>query len=447
MATSPNAPAPSASQTFADDDPYLIIAADSHAGLPTEQYREYLETAFYPAFDDFLGERQAQVEAATRLGVRDEKYAKEWYEEHDEDLAGGWDAIKRNQALDGDGVSAEVVYPDADAVESRTCVPFGAGLGLSGDLDPELGMAGAKAHNRWLADLCSVSPERRKGVALVPITVETDKVLAEIRWAKDHGLGAVMIPAMWVDQAPYHDRKYDPVWALCEELEMPIVTHSGAAARDEYGDHLGIYVTEVTWWPARPLWFMLWSGVFTRYPKLRFGVTEGGCWWLPQLLWFWDRLGMGQKGSEKLGADPFKGALGGMLPSEIVDRNCFTGLANVKRRELGQRYEIGIDNMLWGTDFPHPEGTWPNTHEWLQKTFFDIPIDESRRMLGLAAADTFGFDLDALRSHADKIGPTPTDLGQLGTGRTAADLTARWAPVREVGRHWLTGHDFPLIAQ
>ena len=66
-------------------------------------------------------------------------------------------------------------------------------------------------------------------------------------------------------------------------------------------------------------------------------------------------------------------------------------------------------------------------------------------MLGLAAADTFGFDLAALRPHADKVGPTPTELGQLGEGRTAADLTARWAPVKEVGRHWLTGHDFPLI--
>ncbi len=446
MATSPTSPAPSSTQAFADDDPYLIIAADSHAGLPTEQYRQYLESRYHPQFEEFLGEREAQIEASTRLGVRNEQYAKQWFEDHDEELAGGWDAIKRDQALDGDGVAAEVVYPDADAVESRTCVPFGAGLGLSGDLDPELGMAGAKAHNRWLAELCSHSPERRKGVALVPITVETDKVLAEIRWAHEHGLGAVMIPAMWVDQLPYHDRSYDPVWALCEELQMPVVTHSGAAARDEYGDHLGIYVTEVTWWPARPLWFLLWSGVFTRFPGLRFGVTEGGCWWLPQLLWFWDRLAMGQKGSEKLSKDPFKGALGDMLPSEIVDRNCFTGLANVKRRELGQRYEIGIDNMLWGTDFPHPEGTWPNTNEWLKKTFFDIPIDETRRMLGLAAADTFGFDLAALRPVADKVGPTPSELGQLGEGRTAADLEARWAPVKQVGRHWLTGHDFPLIS-
>ena len=429
---------------MADNDPYLIIAADSHAGLPTEQYREYLESKFHPQFDEFLAERHEVIEAATRMGVRSEQYAKEWFEEHDDELAGGWDAIKRDQVLDGDGVAAEVVYPDADAVESRTCVPFGAGLGLSGDLDPELGMAGAKAHNRWLVDLVSTSPQRRCGVALVPITVEIDKVLAEIRWAKEHGLGAVMIPAMWVNQAPYHDRKYDPVWALCEELQMPVVTHSGSADRDQYGEHLGIYVTEVTWWPARPMWFLLWSGVFHRYPGLKFCVTEGGCWWLPQLLWFWDRLAMGQKGSEKLSRGPFEETLGDLLPSEIVDRNCFTGLANVKRRELGMRYEIGIDNMLWGTDFPHPEGTWPNTREWLQKTFHDIPIDETRRMLGLSAAEVFNFDVTALQPLAEKIGPTPEDLGQLGPGRTAADLEARWAVVKEAGRHWLTGHEFPM---
>jgi len=427
-----------------DNDPYLIIAADSHAGLPTEEYRAYLASKYHPAFDDFLAERAGVVEQVTKMGIRNDDYAKKWFEEHDEELAGGWDAIKRDQALDGDGVAGEVVYPDADAVESRTCVPFGAGLGLRGDLDPELGMAGAQAHNRWLAELCAVSPERRCGVALVPITAELDIVLAEIRRAKESGLGAVMIPAMWCNQTPYHDRKYDPVWALCEALEMPVVTHSGAASRDEYGDNLGIYVTEVTWWPARPLWFLLWSGVFERFPGLRFGVTEGGCWWLPQLLWSWDRLFMGQKGAEKLGRDVFAGQVT-MLPSEYVDRNCFTGLANVKRRELGMRYEIGIQNMCWGTDFPHPEGTWPNTHDWLVKTFFDIPIDETRQMLGLNAAEIFGFDLDALAPLAEKIGPTPTDLGQLGDGRTAAHLTARWAGVKTVGRHWLTGHDFPLL--
>ena len=427
-------------------DPYLIVSADSHAGLPTEEYRTYLDARFHPQFDDFLRQRHVQLEAMTKLGVRNEGFAKSWFEEHEEALRGGWDGLRRDQELDGDGVAGEVIFPDADAVESRTCVPFGAGLGMSGDMDPELGLAGAIAHNRWLAELCAHSPERRRGVALVPITAPLEQVLAEIRRAKESGLAAVMIPAMWVDQAPYHDRRYEPVWALCEDLEMPIATHSGPAARNEYGDHLGIYVTEVTWWPARPMWFMLWSGVFERHPRLRFGVTEAGCWWLPALLWFWDRLFLGQKGTEKLGANPFGGAVS-MLPSEYVDRNCFIGASNTKRRELGMRYEIGIDNILWGNDFPHPEGTWPHTREWLRKTFHDIPIDETRRMVGLAAAEVYGFDVEALRHHADKVGPTPEDFGQVTADDPTGDrLVARWQPTKDVGRHWLTGHDFPLIS-
>ena len=426
--------------------PYIIVSADSHAGLPTEDYRAYLDAKYHDAFDGFLSERHVQLEAITKLGVRNESYAKSWFEEHEEALRGGWEAPRRDVELDGDGVSGEVVFPDADAVESRTCVPFGAGLGMSGDMNPELGLAGAIAHNRWLAELCATSPERRCGVALVPITAELDRVLAEIRRARESGLGSVMIPAMWVDQTPYHDRRYDPVWALCEELQMPVVTHSGPAPRQEYGDHLGIYVTEVTWWPARPMWFMLWSGVFERFPGLRFGVAEAGCWWLPGLLWFWDRLFLGQKGTEKLGANPFGGAVS-MLPSEYVDRNVFIGASNTKRRELGMRYEIGVGNICWGNDFPHPEGTWPTTREWLTKTFHDIPVDETRAMVGMNAAEIFGFDLAALRKHADRCGPTPADFGQVTADDPAGErLAPRWAEAREVGRHWLTGHDFPLIA-
>ena len=212
-------------------DPYLIITSDSHAGLPTAAYRPYLESKYHAAFDQFLGERGIALEEMTNLGVRNSDFADSWYAEHGEALNAGWDALKRDQELDAEGICGEVIFPDADAVESRTCAPFGTGLGLSGDTDPELGMAGARAHNRWLAELCQHSPERRCGAALIPITAELDDVLAEIRRSKESGLGAVMIPAMWMHGKPYHDRHYDPVWALCEELQMPVMTHSGPSDR------------------------------------------------------------------------------------------------------------------------------------------------------------------------------------------------------------------------
>jgi predicted TIM-barrel fold metal-dependent hydrolase len=421
------------------DDPYLIISSDCHAGLPTERYRPYLEARFHRDFDEFLGERQARREAMTRLGVRNEAFARKWFTDNEEGLRGGWDSAQRDKELDGDGVAAEVVFPDADAVDSGTAAPFGVGLGLSGDQDPDLGMAGARAHNRWLAEFCAQrSPERRCGVALIPITGEVGAVVAEVRRAKESGLGALMIPAMWADKAPYHDRRYDPVWAAAEELALPVVTHSGSAPHHEYGEHLGIYVSEVTWWPARPLWFLLWSGVFERFPGLRFGVAESGCWWLPNLLWFMDRLYLGAHGGKKL--SPFAEIR--RSPSEYLDRNVFICATNTKRRELAQRYEIGVDNILWGSDFPHPEGTWPRTREWLRDTFHDIPVAETRRMLGGAAAEVFGFDTDALAPIAARIGPTPRELGQPAD---QAAVEASWARARETGRHWLTGHDFPYV--
>ncbi|MEE6270054.1 MULTISPECIES: amidohydrolase family protein [Streptomyces] len=419
-------------------DPYLIVSSDCHAGLPTEEYRPYLERRFHRAFDDFLAGRDARRAAMTRLGVRNETFATQWFEEHQEGLRGGWDPAQRAKELDGDGVAAEVVFPDADAVDSSTAAPFGVGLGLTGDQDPELGMAGARAHNRWLAEFCATDPERHCGVALLPVTGEVDTVVAEVHRARADGLGALMVPAMWGAGAPYHDRRYDPVWAAAAEAGMPVVTHSGAAPREEYGDHLGIFVTEVTWWPARPLWFLLWSGVFERHPGLRFGVAESGCWWLPNLLWFMDRLYLGAHGGKKL--SPFAGLR--RPPHEYLDRNVFVCATNTKRRELAQRYEIGVDNILWGSDFPHPEGTWPRTREWLANTFHDIPVTETRRILGTSAVEVFGFDPDRLAPHARRIGPTPAELGQPAD---QSAVEAAWRPARETGRHWLTGQDFPHV--
>jgi hypothetical protein len=125
-----------------------------------------------------------------------------------------------------------------------------------------------------------------------------------------------------------------------------------------------------------------------------------------------------------------------MPPSAYFDRNCFIGATTTERRELARRYEIGVENLLWGNDFPHPEGTWPHTAEWLRKSFHDIPIEETRVMLGLAAAAVYGFDLEKLRPLADRIGPTPADLGQ------DDDVSIpKWEAARSAGRHWLSGSD------
>ncbi len=213
---------------------------------------------------------------------------------------------------------------------------------------------------------------------------------------------------------------------------MPVHTHVGPASRDEYDGLVGIYITEVRWWSARPLWFLLWSGVFERHPRLKFAVTEGSCHWVPELLFNMDHVVLREHaGSQKLGANRAKLSL---LPSEYFDRNCFIGASSTKRREIALRYEIGVGNMMWGNDFPHPEGTWPHTTDWLRRTFCDIPAEETRQMLGTTAAEVYNFDTEALAPLVEKIGPTPADLGQ-----DEAQNLEKWRAAEEVGRHWLTG--------
>ena len=147
---------------------YLIISSDTHAGLPDAQYKEYLEPQYREAFDEDLVQRAA-LRAPMNAQVEKLEFVKDWYDENEEGLRGGWDAARRDAELEADGVVGEVIFPDADAVLGGASAPFGAGLGASGEYDPTLLMAGAQAHNRWLAELCSDSPDRRCGLAIVPI--------------------------------------------------------------------------------------------------------------------------------------------------------------------------------------------------------------------------------------------------------------------------------------
>jgi predicted TIM-barrel fold metal-dependent hydrolase len=219
-------------------------------------------------------------------------------------------------------------------------------------------------------------------------------------------------------------------------MSLPVHCHSGPAPQEEYGEVPGwmsVYGYETIFYTARPLWFMLLTGVFERFPGLKMAVTEAGCFWASDFLWRADMMATREHGMRKMVNT--RGILT-MLPSEYFDRNVKIGASNTRRRELGRRYEIGVGNIMWGNDFPHPEGTWPYTREFLEERFWDIPVDETAQILGLNQAEFYGFDLDALKPVADRIGPTPEDLGQ-----TDPAVFAKWDAFKEVGRPWLTGEE------
>jgi len=126
--------------------------------------------------------------------------------------------------------------------------------------------------------------------------------------------------------------------------------------------------------------------------------------------WKWDQYFGGGHTTKKMAA-LMKGILS-KLPSEYFGTNIFVGASTMSKEEIRRRHTIGCDVAMWGTDYPHPEGTWPHTIARLRSDFGDVPVEDTRRLLGETAARCYGFDLAALRPIAARIGPTPDDLGQ-----------------------------------
>ncbi len=393
-------------------DRHLLISSDCHAGLRPAEYRAYLDPQYRPAFDTAHAQQIATTEELEKhFLVKDINH--EWRKGHERALTGAWDHAERIKMLDEDGIAGEVIFPDG--ITEMNAPPFGAGIGLGPKgADRELQWAGARAHNRWLAEFCQMAPERHHGVAVVPATWDVDTAVREVRWAKQNGLGSIMIPVMWGDHPAYHDPCYDPLWAICQELEMVVHFHSGPADNSTYFGSwpptlekpttrgaMGIYISEVAFWVSRPLTFLIWAGVFELFPKLRVAITEGTAAWVPSFLEMLDQRATTHAGSAKLG--DFTSHLK-MKPSEYFARNVRIGSMG-HRHEIEKRYEIGIGVLMWGSDYPHPEGSWPETSDRLTTSFQGIPESDRDAILGGNAAAAYGFDTEKLAPLVARIGP------------------------------------------
>lgn len=391
-------------------DRYLVISSDTHAGPPAERYRDYLDPAYRDAFDEHL--RQARLELQfRRQALNAQEFEDQWMAlTGDGGRRASWDPIERDRELDQEGVAAEVIFPDADVLAGEASAPFSAGLGSSGELDGGEVMAGAVAHNRWLSELCSHSPERRCGVATVPILHDVPGALAEVERLAAQGFRAIMIPTLWSTKPSYNDPIYEPVWSACEEAGLVVHVHSGGASRDiAIGPGMiATYATEAWFWAARPLWILLWAGVFDRHPRLRFALTEDGAWWVPGMVKRMDEKWLGGHNTAKLGTTFTEHV--GRLPGDYFGTNIFLGASTPSREEIELRHQIKVEAFLWGNDFPHPEGTWPHTRESIRSSFHDVPPEEARRMLGGNAAEVYRFDVDKLAGVAQRIGPTAAEV-------------------------------------
>lgn len=406
---------------------YLVVSSDCHAGLPPERYRDYLDPRYREAFDLALPIQDRMIaEAEQRFLIAD--INAEWRKGRERELSAAWDHDERVKVMDGDGVAGEVIFPDG--ITEKNTPPFGAGLSLpTENVVPELQWAGARAHNRWLAELVQMAPERRVGVALVPALWDVDEAVKELHWARENGLRGILLPVAWARLAPYHHPRYEPLWAACVELDLVVHFHSGPAPTEDYfgpqpppeGEEpvempgaVGIYISEVCWFNARPLTFLIWGGVFERHPRLRVAITEGTTIWVPPYLELLDQRYSQTHYNQKLG--DFQSHLS-MAPSEYFARNVGLGASCMPRRESELRHQIGLGNIMWGSDFPHPEGAWPFTREQMLETFRGLPDAEIAAMLGGNAARFYGFDTEKLAPLVARIGPEKKLFRQAGGAR------------------------------
>jgi predicted TIM-barrel fold metal-dependent hydrolase len=174
-----------------------------------------------------------------------------------------------------------------------------------------------------------------------------------------------------------------------------------------------LYINEVPFYSQRPLVQFILSGVFERFPRLRFVVTEAGCAWVPPLLERLDRTlarirDTGATGEIRYGAEH-------VLPRSATDyfrQNVWMGVSQPGPKDAAARHVIGLDKFMWGSDYPHDEGTAPFTREHLRALFHDTDPAELQRLLAGNAAEVYGFDLDALAPLAERFGPTVAEIAE-----------------------------------
>jgi len=293
---------------------------------------------------------------------------------HAETRPGAWDPQPRLVDQEHDHLRAEVIYPG------------GFGLQFFHVQDAEYQREIIRVYNDWISEFCSAAPDRLLGSALLPMRGPVEWAVEEAeRIAKLKGIRTVLIPAE-VERS-YAHADYNPMWDALQDIGLPVATHSGTGTGEaifakmaRLGTGLGVTDNKVLQ-PMRAMADLIWGAVPQRYPKLRFVIVEGGIGWVASLLGFmghwWNdhRLWMEPKLDE--------------APSTYFKRQFWATFeddrAGILTREL-----VGVDRLMWGSDYPHTEGTFPYSQEQIMRDFMGVPEAEVYQMVTGNAAQLYG---------------------------------------------------------
>ncbi|MBL7496691.1 amidohydrolase [Frankia sp. CNm7] len=384
-------------------EPVVIVSADCHAGAPTLGYRDYLASEWHDDFDRWARE-----------------FVNPWRDLDEVYADRNWDSAKRLRHLEEDSIAAEVIFPNT---APPFCPQTSLVAGPPSAADYQRRWAGLQAHNRWLAEFCREVPGRRAGIAQVLFN-DPDAAVREITWARENGLtGGILLPSIppGAPIPPIWDDSYDRIWAACADLDVPVNHHGGSGSPD-YGGHPGmarlVYLQEFTFYSHRNLWLLIWAGIFERHPTLRYVVTEQSFDGVLNDAATHDGLHAVLSGAaEHSSAGAMRELVGPDFirslrrrPSDYLRQNIWYGVSFMGAAEAGRRHEAGVGRMMWGSDYPHTESTWPESRKSIAAAVAGVPATEARQILGLNAIDFYGFDADLLAATAARIGPSPAEV-------------------------------------
>ncbi len=402
-------------------DRFLVVSADAHGTPPPAAVAEYLDPEFRPWLQQYQAETEERDPKIAFLRPTQEQLDlidKDHLFEQGAHL--GWDIDSRLGQMDREGIAAEILL---DSTNAATPPFFHAGNNV---YPPEVRLAGSRMYHRWAAELMAASRGRIFGTAHPGPCLDMDQTTKDLRWLAANGFRAVYVPGILADPTlpALYDDYYEPFWMTCTELGLVLMVHAGHGrpqgellpfvdqVRAFAGDGATPEQLQSVWKaglvpdspfapstvPQQVLWQLMVGGIFDRYPSLTLAFTEVRADWVPATLAFLDARF--ESGDTPL-AQP---------PSYYWESNCWAGVSSIKRSEVRLRHQIGIHKLMFGRDYPHSEGTWPNTFDWLRDALQGVPENEVRSILGENAVRCYSLDGAALTRIAERIGPRPEDI-------------------------------------
>lgn len=273
------------------------------------------------------------------------------------------DPTLRIELMERDGIDAEVIFGI-----------LGAAMSMN---DPEAGNETLRIYNDWLKGFCSHYPDRQIGLACIPIG-DIAGAAAEVRRVAKLGLRGIEIPLQY-DSKPLWHPQWEPLWEAINEVELPLHIHGFPqmpySVLQEAGDRrpcaLFTAVSTFQMGLFGPLAAMIGGGVLERYPRIRVSFGEIGLGWLPYALermdFEWDEQPQFRSFMKR-------------KPSEYWARQC---RASFQYDMVGAKLAdmVGVDTLMWGCDFPHGDGTWPDSDQFIEKQFGALPEEKRRKIV------------------------------------------------------------------